>query len=144
MAIKAESKVFKKSSAENFKSILKRQKKDESDPKFAISDSLQEYQSQLEKSAGYTSQMKLNDAKIRPDIIQYVIDYPVMELDALKGMDFDDAKTQQKTTEKTIKEYEGLFKKGIITEEEMAYIQETVGKTNICLLYTSPSPRDRG
>ena len=131
MAIKAESKVFKKSSAENFKSILKRQKKDESDPKFAISDSLQEYQSQLEKSAGYTSQMKLNDAKIRPDIIQYVIDYPVMELDALKGMDYDDAKTQQKTTEKTIKEYEGLFKKGIITEEEMAYIQETVGKTNI-------------
>ena len=38
---------------------------------------------------------------------------------------------QQKTTEKTIKEYEGLFKKGIITEEELAYIQETVGKTNI-------------
>ena len=131
MAIKAESKVFKKSSAENFKSILKRQKEDESDPKFAISDSLQEYQAQLEKSAGYTSQMKLNDAKIRPDIIQYVIDFPVMELDALKGMDFDDAKTQQKTTEKTIKEYEGLFKKGIITEEELAYIQETVGKTNI-------------
>ena len=125
------SKVFKKASAENFKSILKRQKEDESDPKFALSDALQEYQSQLEKSAGYTSQMKLNDAKIRPDIIQYVIDYPVMELDALKGMDFDDAKTQQKTTEKTIKEYEGLFKKGIITEEEMAYIQETVGKTNI-------------
>ena len=127
----ATSKVFKKASAANFKSILKKQKEDESDPKFAISDSLQEYQSQLEKSAGYTSQMKLNDAKIRPDIIQYVIDYPVMELDALKGMDFDDAKTQQKTTEKTIKEYEGLFKKGIITEEEMAYIQETVGKTNI-------------
>ena len=126
-----QSTIFKKASAANFKSILKQQKKDESDPKFAISDSLQEYQSQLEKSAGYTSQMKLNDAKIRPDIIQYVIDYPVMELDALKGMDFDDAKTQQKTTEKTIKEYEGLFKKGIITEEEMAYIQETVGKTNI-------------
>lgn len=129
--VKAVSKVFKKASAENFKSLLKAQKKDESDPKFALSDALQEYQSQLEKSAGYTSQMKLNDAKIRPDIIQYVIDYPVMELDALKGMDFDDAKTQQKTTEKTIKEYEGLFKKGIITEEEMAYIQETVGKTNI-------------
>ena len=131
MAIKAESKVFKKASAENFKSILKRQKKDESDPKFAISDSLQEYQAQLEKSAGYTSQAKLNKAEIRQEIIQFVIDYPVMELDALKGMDFDDAKTQQKTTEKTIKEYEGLFKKGIITEEELAYIQETVGKTNI-------------
>ena len=104
MAIKAESKVFKKSAAENFKSILKRQKKDESDPKFALSDALQEYQSQLEKSAGYTNQAKLNDAGIRQDIIQFVIDYPIVELDALKGMDFDDAKTSQLTTEKTIKE----------------------------------------
>lgn len=126
-----ESKVFKKASAENFKSILKRQKEDETDPKFALSDALQEYQSQLEKSAGYTNQAKLNDAGIRQDIIQFVIDYPIVELDALKGMDFDDAKTSQLTTEKTIKEYEGLFKKGIISEEELAYIQETVGKTNV-------------
>ena len=124
------SKVFKKASAENFKSILKRQKEDESDPKFALSDALQEYQSQLEKSAGYTNQTKLNDAGIRQDIIQFVIDYPIVELDALKGMDFDDAKTSQLTTEKTIKEYENLRKKDIITEEELAYIQETVGKTN--------------
>ena len=124
------SKVFKKASAENFKSILKRQKEDESDPKFALSDALQEYQSQLEKSAGYTNQTKLNDAGIRQDIIQFVIDYPIVELDALKGMDFDDAKTQQATTDKTIKEYEKLFKQNIITEEELAYIQETVGKTN--------------
>jgi len=130
MAAQVESKVFKKASAENFKSILKRQKEDESDPKFAISDSLQEYQSQLERSAGYTSQAKLNDAEIRQEIINFVIDYSVVELDSLKGMDFDDAKTQQQTTEKTIKEYEGLFKKGIISEEELAYIQETVGKTN--------------
>ena len=124
------SKVFKKASAENFKSILKRQKEDETDPKFALSDALQEYQSQLEKSAGYTNQTKLNDAGIRQDIIQFVIDYPIVELDALKGMDFDDAKTQQATTDKTIKEYEKLFKQNIITEEELAYIQETVGKTN--------------
>ena len=128
--VQAISKVFKKSSAENFKSLLKEQKKDESDPKFAISDALQEYQAQLEKSAGYTSQAKLNQAKIRQDIIQFVIDYPIVELDALKGMDFDDAKTSQLTTEKTIKEYEGLRKKNIITEEELAYIQQTVGKTN--------------
>jgi len=126
----ATSKVFKKASAENFKSILKQQKQDESDPKFALSDALQEYQSQLEKSAGYTNQAKLNDAGIRQDIIQFVIDYPIVELDALKGMDFDDAKTQQATTDKTIKEYEKLFKQNIITEEELAYIQETVGKTN--------------
>ena len=128
--VKAVSKVFKKASAENFKSLLKAQKKDESDPKFALSDALQEYQSQLEKSAGYTNQTKLNDAGIRQDIIQFVIDYPIVELDALKGMDFDDAKTSQLTTEKTIKEYENLRKKDIITEEELAYIQETVGKTN--------------
>ena len=128
--VKAVSKVFKKASAENFKSLLKAQKKDESDPKFALSDALQEYQSQLEKSAGYTNQAKLNDAGIRQDIIQFVIDYPIVELDALKGMDFDDAKTQQATTDKTIKEYEKLFKKGIISDEELAYIQETVGKTN--------------
>ena len=64
-----QSKIFKKASAANFKSILKKQKEDESDPKFAISDSLQEYQSQLEKSAGYTNQAKLNDAGIRQDII---------------------------------------------------------------------------
>ena len=128
--LKAVSKVFKKASAENFKSLLKAQKKDESDPKFALSDALQEYQSQLEKSAGYTNQAKLNDAGIRQDIIQFVIDYPIVELDALKGMDFDDAKTSQLTTEKTIKEYENLRKKDIITEEELAYIQETVGKTN--------------
>ena len=130
MATPAESKVFKKASAENFKSILKQQKEEESDPKFAISDSLQEYQSQLEKSAGYTSQAKLNKAEIRQEIVNFVIDYSVVELDSLKGMDFDDAKTQQQTTEKTIKEYEGLFKKGIISEEELAYIQQTVGKTN--------------
>lgn len=128
--VKAVSEVFKKGTAENFKALLKEQKKGESDPKFAISDALQEYQAQLEKSAGYTNQTKLNQAGIRQDIIQFVIDYPIVELDALKGMDFDDAKTQQKTTEKTIKEYEGLFKKNIITEEELAYIQETVGKTN--------------
>ena len=34
-----QSTIFKKASAANFKSILKQQKKDESDPKFAISDS---------------------------------------------------------------------------------------------------------
>ena len=34
-------------------------------------------------------------------------------------------------TKVLIKEYENLRKKDIITEEELAYIQETVGKTNI-------------
>ena len=125
-----QSTIFKKASAANFKSILKQQKKDESDPKFAISDSLQEYQAQLEKSAGYTSQMKLNKANIRQDIINFVIDYTVSDLDALKGMDYDEAKTQADTTAKTIKEYESLYNKGVLNDEEIIYIKETVGKTN--------------
>ncbi len=125
-----QSKIFKKASAANFKSILKKQKEDESDPKFAISDSLQEYQSQLERSAGYTSQMKLDKANIRQDIVNFVIDYTVSDLDALKGMDYDEAKTQADTTAKTIKEYESLYNKGVLNDEEIIYIKETVGKTN--------------
>ena len=125
-----QSTIFKKASAANFKSILKQQKKDESDPKFAISDSLQEYQAQLEKSAGYTSQVKLDKANIRQDIVNFVIDYTVSDLDALKGMDYDEAKTQADTTAKTIKEYEGLYNKGVLNDEEIIYIKETVGKTN--------------
>ena len=125
-----QSKIFKKAQASNFKSILKKQKEEETDPKFAISDSLQEFQSQLEASAGYTNQMKLDKANIRQDIINFVIDYTVSDLDALKGMDYDEAKTQQKTTEKTIKEFEGLYNKGVLNDEEIIYIKETVGKTN--------------
>ena len=125
-----QSSIFKKASAANFKSILKQQKKDESDPKFAISDSLQEYQAQLERSAGYQNQMKLDKANIRQDIINFVIDYTVSDLDALKGMDYDEAKTQASTTEKSIKEFEGLYNKGVLNDEEIIYIKETVGKTN--------------
>ena len=125
-----QSKIFKKAQAGNFKSILKKQKEQESDPKFAISDSLQEFQSQLETSAGYTNQMKLDKANIRQDIVNFVIDYTVSDLDALKGMDFDEAKTQQATTEKSIKEFEGLYSKGVLNDEEIIYIKETVGKTN--------------
>ena len=125
-----QSSIFKKASAANFKSILKQQKKDESDPKFAISDSLQEYQAQLERSAGYQNQMKLDKANIRQDIINFVIDYTVSDLDALKGMDYDEAKTQASTTEKCIKEFEGLYNKGVLNDEEIIYIKETVGKTN--------------
>jgi hypothetical protein len=125
-----QSKIFTKAQAGNFKSILKKQKEQESDPKFAISDSLQEFQSQLESNAGYTNQMKLDKANIRQDIVNFVIDYTVSDLDALKGMDFDEAKTQQATTEKSIKEFEGLYSKGVLNDEEIIYIKETVGKTN--------------
>jgi len=125
-----QSEYFKKGSPENFNKILKRQKEGESDPKFAISDALQEYQQQLETSAGYQNQQQLNNAQIRQDIINFVIDYPISNLDAIKGMDFDEAKTLQQTTEKTIGEYEGLNAKNIISDEELIYIKETVGRTN--------------
>ena len=65
MATAPTSKIFKKASAGNFKSILKRQKEQESDPKFAISDSLQEFQAKLESNAGYTNQMKLDNNQLR-------------------------------------------------------------------------------
>ena len=126
----AQSEIFSKGKAEDFNKILKRQKKDESDPKFAISDSLQEYQQQLEISAGYQNHMKLNKANIRKNITDFVINYTFSDLEELKGMDFDDAKTRHKTTEKTIKEFEGLHRKGILEDEEIIYIKETVGKTN--------------
>src|SRR6056300_956192 len=125
-----QSKFFKKGNPENFNKILKRQKEQESDPKFAISDALQEYEQQLQKSAGYQNQSKLNDAKIRTDIVNYVIDYGPGNLEQLKGMEYDDAKTLQKTIEKEIGEYEGLNKKGIISDEELIFIKETVGRTN--------------
>src|SRR6056300_1102623 len=124
------SKVFKKANPENFNKILKKQKEEESDPKFAISDALQEYQSQLEKSAGYQNQSKLNDAKIRTDIVNYVINYVPGDLEGLKGMEFDDAKTLQKTIEKEICENLKINKKGIISDEELIFIKETVGRTN--------------
>lgn len=125
-----QSEYFKKGNPEDFNKILKRQKEGESDPKFAISDALQEYQQQLETSAGYQNQQQLNNAQIRQDIINFVIDYPISNLDAIKGMDFDEAKTLQQTTEKTIGEYEGLNAKNIISDEELIYIKETVGRTN--------------
>ena len=106
-----QSKIFSKGKAEDFNKILKRQKKDESDPKFAISDSLQEYQQQLEASAGYQNQMKLNKANIRQDIINFVIDYTVGDLDQLKGMDFDDAKTQKKLQKRQLKSMKVYIKK---------------------------------
>jgi len=124
------SKFFKKGNPEDFNKILKRQKEQESDPKFAISDALQEYEQQLEKTAGYQNQKQLNNAQIRQDIINYVIDYGPGNLEQLKGMEFDDAKTLQQTIEKEIGEYEGLNKKGIISDEELIFIKETVGKTN--------------
>jgi len=122
-------KVFKKGSAD-FKKILQKQKEQESDPKFAISDALQEYKDQLESTAGYKSFAKLDRAGIRQDIVNFVDDYSITDLDSIKGMEYEDAIRLQKNTDKKIDEFEALFNQGIIREEEIRYIKETVGRTN--------------
>ena len=105
----------------NFKAILDRQRKEEEDEKFAISDALQEYIGKQTKDAGYLNEEKLQDAGIRQEVINFVDNYTISNLDGLKGADYDEALQTQKSTEKQVEE---LFKlKG-------------------CLLYTSPSPRD--
>lgn len=122
-------KIFQKGKAD-FKKILDEQKKGESDPKFAISNALQEYKDQVERTAGYKSFSKLDKAGIRQNVIDFVDNYSFSSLDSLKGMDFNDALTLQKTTEKQIDEFEGLYNQNILRKEELDYIKETVGRTN--------------
>ena len=122
-------KVFKKGNAD-FKKILQKQREQESDSKFAISDALQEYKDQLESTAGYKSFAKLDRAGIRQDIVNFVDDYSITDLDSIKGMEYEDAIRLQKNTDKKIDEFEALFNQGIIREEEIRYIKETVGRTN--------------
>ena len=121
--------IFQKGRAD-FKKILEDQKKQESDPKFAISDALQEYKDQIEKTAGYKSFAKLDKAGIRQDVINFVDNYTISDLDSIKGMEYEEAIRLQKNTEKKISEFEGLEKQGILRKEELDYIKETVGKTN--------------
>ena len=88
----------------NFKTILEKQKKMEDDEKFAISDSLQTYIDDIQSGAGYKNQQKLEDAKIRQEIINFVDNYTIADLDSIKGMEYDDALQLQKSTEKKIQE----------------------------------------
>ena len=121
--------IFKKGTAD-FKKILQEQKEQESDPKFALSDALQEYKDQLEKTAGYKSAAKLDKAGIRQDVVNFVDNYTISDLDSIKGMEYEDAIRLQKNTEKKISEFEGLYKQDILTKDELDFIKNTVGKTN--------------
>ena len=116
----------------DFKKILEQQKKDESDPKFAISDALQEFKDRVEKQSGYQSEANLQNLGIRQDVINFVDNYTITDLDTLKGMDFDEALDMQKKTEKEIDEFTKLKVGGesVLTQAEIDYIKNTVGLTN--------------
>ena len=116
----------------DFNKILEQQKKDESDPKFAISDALQEFKDTVEKQSGYQSETNLQNLGIRSDVINFVDNYSITDLDTLKGMDFDEALDMQKKTEKEINEFTKLKVGGesVLTQAEIDYIKNTVGLTN--------------
>src|SRR5210317_1997093 len=123
----AEEKVKFKKPRPNFKVILERQKKMEDDEKFAISDSLQEYIDTVSKKAGYQNQDKLDKANIRQEVINFVDNYTIADLDSIKGMEYDEALQLQNSTEKKIQEFEGL---GVLNKQEIDFIKATVGETN--------------
>ena len=117
---------FRKPSV-NFEAILQKQRQMEDDEKFAISDSLQTFIDETSKQAGYQNQEKLDKAGIRQEVINFVDNYTISNLDGLKGADYDEALQTQKSTEKQIEEIE---KTGQLNDAELEYIKATVGQTN--------------
>ena len=111
----------------NFEAILQQQRQMEDDEKFAISDSLQTFIDESSKQAGYQNQEKLDKAGIRQEVINFVENYTISNLDGLKGADYDEALQTQKSTEKQIEEIE---KTGQLNDAELEYIKATVGQTN--------------
>src|SRR5210317_40333 len=114
----------------DFNAILERQKKFEDDQKFVVSDSLQEYISTIQKTSGYQNQEKLDDAGIRQEVINFVDNYEITDLDTIKGMDYDDVNQLEKTTSKKISEFQGLYDQDVLSKPELDYIKATVGMTN--------------
>ena len=115
----------------NFEAILQKQRAMEDDEKFAISDSLQKFIDESSKQAGYQNQDKLDDAGIRQEVINFVENYTISNLDGLKGADYDEALQTQKSTDKQIEE---IFKlkedQGGLNDAEKQYIKDTVQATN--------------
>src|SRR5210317_1593827 len=114
----------------DFNAILERQKKFEDDQKFVVSDSLQEYISTIQKTSGYQNQEKLDDAGIRQEVINFVDNYEITDLDSIKGMDYDDVNQLEKTTSKKISEFQGLYDQKVLSKPELDYIKATVGMNN--------------
>jgi len=114
----------------NFEAILQKQRQMEDDEKFAISDSLQEFIGETTKQAGYQNQQKLDDAGIRQEVINFVDNYTISNLDGLKGADYDEALQTQKSTDKQIEELFKLKGDAKLSKAERDYIETTVGETN--------------
>ena len=114
----------------NFEAILQKQRQMEDDEKFAISDSLQEFIGETTKQAGYQNQEKLDKAGIRQEVINFVDNYTISNLDGLKGADYDEALQTQKTTDKQIEELFKLKGDAKLSKAERKYIETTVGETN--------------
>ena len=114
----------------NFESILQKQRQMEDDEKFAISDSLQECIGETTKQAGYQNQEKLDKAGIRQEVINFVDNYTISNLDGLKGADYDEALQTQKSTDKQIEELFKLKGDAKLSKAERDYIETTVGETN--------------
>ena len=114
----------------NFESILQKQRQMEDDEKFAISDSLQEFIGETTKQAGYQNQEKLDKAGIRQEVINFVDNYTISNLDGLKGADYDEALQTQKSTDKQIEELFKLKGDAKLSKAERDYIETTVGETN--------------
>ena len=120
---------FRKPSV-NFEAILQKQRQMEDDEKFAISDSLQEFIGETTKQAGYQNQEKLDKAGIRQEVINFVDNYTISNLDGLKGADYDEALQTQKSTDKQIEELFKLKGDAKLSKAERKYIETTVGETN--------------
>ena len=120
---------FKKPSV-NFEAILQQQRAIEDDEKFAISDSLQTFIDESSKQAGYQNQDKLDKAGIRQEVINFVENYTISNLDGLKGADYDEALQTQKSTDKQIEELFKLKGDAKLSKAERDYIETTVGETN--------------
>ena len=114
----------------NFESILQKQRQMEDDEKFAISDSLQTFIDETSKQAGYQNQEKLDKAGIRQEVINFVDNYTITNLDGLKGADYDEALQTQKSTDKQIEELFKLKGDAKLSKAERDYIETTVGETN--------------
>ena len=114
----------------NFEAILQKQRQMEDDEKFAISDSLQEFIGETTKQAGYQNQEKLDKAGISQEVINFLDNYTISNLDGLKGADYDEALQTQKSTEKQIEELFKLKGDAKLSKAERDYIETTVGETN--------------
>ena len=120
---------FRKPSV-NFEAILQQQRAIEDDEKFAISDSLQTFIDESSKQAGYQNQDKLDKAGIRQEVINFVENYTISNLDGLKGADYDEALQTQKSTEKQVEELFKLKGDAKLSDAERTYIETTVSATN--------------